>query len=174
MVEHVLQVFDEQEKEKRKEKEIVYTSSYVVTLPPFQEQISLEILIVSVGFIGHVALGSVVEVEVVIVAARHTLSGRRMGSWRTNRNGDAIGTSFPARAPRVARIGVLLRLSLGDEEGIAFLVLVTASSGFRWTGFRCRWRSGGSLGVNEVHFGVVIHFDEKTATAMVRREGFGW
>ena len=67
-----------------------------------------------------------------------------MGSRRTDGNGDAIGTGFPARAPRVARVGVLLRLSLGDEEGIAFLVLVSSSSsrfGRASTGYFLRFYS---------------------------------
>ena len=71
-----------------------------------------------------------------------------MGSRRTDGNGDIIGTGFPAKSPRVARIGVLLRLSLGDKEGVAFLVLVSSSSRFGWARFCRRWRGGGSLGVD--------------------------
>ena len=97
-----------------------------------------------------------------------------MGSRRADRNGDAIGTSFSTRAPRVARIGVLLRLSFGDEEGVAFLVLVSLSSRFGRAEFWSRWRGSGSLRVDEVKFGVVIYFDEKATAALMRREGFRW
>ena len=69
MVEHEVQVFDELKRRDRKEKKFVCIGKYVVTLPPFQAQISLEILVISIGFIGHVAFGGVVEVEVLVVAA---------------------------------------------------------------------------------------------------------
>ena len=97
-----------------------------------------------------------------------------MGSRRADRNGDAIGTSFPTRAPRVARIGILLRLSFGDEEGVAFLVLVSSSSRFGWARFWCRWRGSGSFRVDEVKFGVVVYLDEKATAALMRRKGFRW
>ena len=97
-----------------------------------------------------------------------------MRSRRADRNRDAIGTSFPTRAPRIAGVGILLRLSFWNTESIAFLVLVTASSGFRWTGFWCRWRGSGSLRVDKVKFGVVVYLDEKATAALMRRKGFRW
>ena len=97
-----------------------------------------------------------------------------MGSRRADRNRDTIGTSFPTRAPRVARIGILLRLSFGDEEGVAFLVLVSSSSRFGRAGFWSRWRGSGSLRVDEVKFGVVIYVDEKATATLMRGSGGDW